>query len=68
MFGPLTRPENSRLLDLSRREFGVLVPVVVLIIIMGVYPRPFLKTMEASVARTMATVAAGTDAARRVGR
>ena len=53
MFGPVTRPENTGLMDLSRRELGVLLPVVVLIVLMGVYPRPFLRTMEASVERSL---------------
>ncbi len=58
MFGPVTRPENARVADLTRRELGVLVPVVLLIIIMGIYPRPFLRTMEASVERSLAGVKA----------
>ncbi|MFQ5352798.1 MAG: NuoM family protein, partial [Candidatus Binatia bacterium] len=48
-FGELDQPENLELEDLNRRELVILVPIVALIIIMGVYPRPFLRVMEASV-------------------
>jgi len=41
-FGPVTKPENESIRDLSKRELAVLVPLVALIIWIGVYPRPFL--------------------------
>jgi NADH-quinone oxidoreductase subunit M len=34
---------------MTKRELAVLVPVVIFIIWIGVYPKPFLKPMEASV-------------------
>ncbi len=49
MFGKLDKEENQRLPDLSRREIAVLVPIVVLIIFIGVYPNAFLKKMEPTV-------------------
>jgi NADH-quinone oxidoreductase subunit M len=49
VFGPVTHEENARLQDLTPREIAVLAPVVAMIVIMGVYPRPFLQTMEPSV-------------------
>ncbi len=49
IFGPLRHEENKQLHDLSRREIMVLAPVVAMIVIMGVYPRPFLATMKPSV-------------------
>jgi NADH-quinone oxidoreductase subunit M len=48
MFGEVTHEENLRLKDLSPREIFVLVPVVLVIAWIGVYPQPFLKRMEAS--------------------
>jgi NADH-quinone oxidoreductase subunit M len=54
MFGPLDKVENRVLEDLTRREIVVLAPLIALIFIMGVYPKPFLETMEASVATTLA--------------
>jgi len=49
IFGPVRHAENERLTDLTPREIAVLVPVVAMIVVMGVYPRPFLRTMEPSV-------------------
>jgi NADH-quinone oxidoreductase subunit M len=56
MFGPLTRPENQKLHDLSARELLVLAPIVVLIVIMGVYPQPFLSRMKPSIEHTLKKV------------
>lgn len=49
MFGPLTKPENQHMTDLSRIERAVLMPLLVMIVLMGVYPAPFLRRMEPSV-------------------
>ena len=46
LFNPLARRENSGLPDLNAREIGLLAPLVVLIILLGFYPRPFLDRME----------------------
>jgi NADH-quinone oxidoreductase subunit M len=48
MFGKLANPANQSLLDLSKREIAVLVPIVVFIVWIGVYPSPFLKSSAAS--------------------
>jgi NADH-quinone oxidoreductase subunit M len=48
-FGPITHPENQTLLDLNSRELLILIPVIALIVIMGVYPQPFLSRMKTSV-------------------
>ena len=40
MFGEVTRDENRQLADLSVRERAVLVPVLVLIVWLGVFPTP----------------------------
>jgi NADH-quinone oxidoreductase subunit M len=48
MFGEVTHEENRHLKDLNLREVVVLVPVVLVIVWIGVYPQPFLKRMEAS--------------------
>ncbi len=48
-FGPLDKARNGALPDLSVREQVVFIPIVVLIFVMGVFPRPFLKRMEPSV-------------------
>jgi NADH-quinone oxidoreductase subunit M len=49
MWGPLTKAINQTLKDLSHREIAVMVPLVVLMILMGLYPRPLLNRMEPSV-------------------
>lgn len=53
MFGEIDNPANLELEDVSRREFAILLPLIALIFVMGLYPQPFLKTMEASVERTL---------------
>lgn len=49
MFGPLDKPANQALTDLTRRELAVFAPLLVMIVVMGVYPRPFLRRMEPAV-------------------
>ena len=49
VFGPVRHEENNLLEDLRPREVAVLVPVVAMIVVMGVYPTPFLRVMEPSV-------------------
>ncbi|MFH0812374.1 MAG: NADH-quinone oxidoreductase subunit M [Pseudomonadota bacterium] len=49
MFGEVTNPKNKNLPDLSKRELLVLVPIVIMIIWIGIYPKPFLKPMEATI-------------------
>ena len=49
MFGKLDNPKNQTLTDLSLREIVVLVPIVLFIVWIGVYPKPFLSRMEKSV-------------------
>jgi NADH-quinone oxidoreductase subunit M len=53
MFGTVTHEENRGLSDLSRREVGLLVPVVLFIVWIGVGPTPFLQKMEPSVRATL---------------
>jgi NADH-quinone oxidoreductase subunit M len=54
VFGPLDDPANARLTDLTTREIVVLAPLLVLIVLMGVYPRPILQRMEPAAARMLA--------------
>src|SRR5439155_26244074 len=42
IFGPLKHAENKTLVDLSRREVVVFAPILALMLVMGLYPRPFL--------------------------
>ncbi len=49
MFGELTNPKNYNLKDLSAREVAVLVPLLIFVVWIGVYPNTFLAPMEPSV-------------------
>ena len=39
VFGKVTNPENAKLPDLNAREIGLMLPLLVLMLFMGVYPR-----------------------------
>jgi len=66
IFGPVTHGENRGLPDLSVREWAVLVPALVLIVWIGVYPAAFTGKTEASVRALIAQVE-GKAAGARVG-
>ena len=59
MFGEITKEENKALPDLSVREIATLIPIVAFCFWIGLYPAPFLKAMEASVANVIETVEKG---------
>jgi NADH-quinone oxidoreductase subunit M len=59
VFGKVTKAENDRLLDLNSRELGLLVPLLILMLFMGVYPRVFLDRSKASVEAIRARVSTG---------
>ncbi len=46
LFGEITNPKNNDLKDLNSREVFVLVPMVILIFWLGIYPKTFLKYLE----------------------
>jgi NADH-quinone oxidoreductase subunit M len=54
VFGEIRHEANRRLADLSLREWAVLVPVIVLIVWIGVYPVAFTDKTEATVAALIA--------------
>jgi NADH-quinone oxidoreductase subunit M len=56
MFGTIENPKNEKLLDLSGREFATFVPLIILAIWIGLYPKPFLDRLETSVQRVVARV------------
>src|SRR3990172_739581 len=49
MFGKITKPENEKLKDLNAREIITLIPMVILIFLMGIYPKLFFSKMDVSV-------------------
>src|SRR5688572_18409453 len=56
LFGQVNNPENARLSDLNRRETALLIPLLILMLFMGVYPRVFLDRSRASVEAIRARV------------
>ncbi len=56
MFGPVVHSVNQGLRDLTRREMWVFAPVLILIVVMGILPRPFLSRMEPAVTQLVSTV------------
>lgn len=50
-FGPLTNEKNKNLEDVKGRELAALLPLVVLVVILGVYPKPILKPVDKSVSQ-----------------
>jgi NADH-quinone oxidoreductase subunit M len=63
MFGAVTHEENRGLKDLNPREIVTLVPIIILIIWMGVFPQFFFKRMELSVQHYLYDVKARYEAA-----
>ena len=51
--GPVSKPENEGLKDLDGREIAILVPLAVLIVVLGIYPKPALDRIEPSVERIL---------------
>jgi len=56
MLGPLNKPANRTLADLSRRELALLLPIVWAIFWIGLYPHPLLVRTEHSVTALVAHV------------
>jgi NADH-quinone oxidoreductase subunit M len=50
-FGPLTHRENQGLTDLSLREFATVAPFLILVLVMGLMPQPFLDRINPSTER-----------------
>jgi NADH-quinone oxidoreductase subunit M len=70
MHGPAKEPGDERLRDLDRRELAYLVPIIILIVLMGLFPATVLRKMDASVARYLDSLKGGaavTEAAGRTG-
>ena len=49
MQGPIKNEKVRAFKDLNKREIGFLIPIVILMFWMGIYPKPFLRKMDTSV-------------------
>jgi NADH-quinone oxidoreductase subunit M len=57
VFGTKTSDANAKLSDLNLREFALVLPLLVLMLLMGVYPGPFLSRTRASIEATRRVLA-----------
>ncbi|MEE9132872.1 MAG: NADH-quinone oxidoreductase subunit M [Gemmatimonadota bacterium] len=48
VWNDVTIEENRKLLDLSRLELVIIIPLLIMIVLMGVYPKPFIDRIAAS--------------------
>jgi len=55
MHGPV-RAGNEHFADLSTREIAVMAPVLAIIVVLGVYPKPVLDVINPAVAATMESI------------
>lgn len=49
MFGELNVEKNGDLTDVNRTEIAALAPLFVLVFLIGLYPQPFIKSIEPSI-------------------
>jgi NADH-quinone oxidoreductase subunit M len=56
MFGELDNPKNQKLSDLNAREIGIMVPLIIMIFVMGIYPKPFIDKMDPAVKKLVSQV------------
>jgi NADH-quinone oxidoreductase subunit M len=49
MHGPITNDRVHNFKDINKREIAYLLPIIILMFWMGLYPQPFLRKMDASV-------------------
>ena len=67
LFGKITNRENAALKDLNLREVAILLPVLILILWIGIYPKPFLKLSAATTAHLIEVVKTRTTLTEVVG-
>jgi NADH-quinone oxidoreductase subunit M len=68
MHGTLADESHASLPDLSGREYAILAPILVAILVIGVFPRPFLDRIEPSAVKSIvcASPATGGSLVRRL--
>jgi len=56
--GPIRHEENRSLKDLTSLEILVLVPLIILIFVIGLYPQPFFHLMGPTVSKLVSSIQA----------
>ena len=56
MFGKIENPKNEKLPDLNLREIATFVPLIILAVWIGIYPKPFLERIAPTVNTVIARV------------
>jgi NADH-quinone oxidoreductase subunit M len=64
MFGTPDTPENQNMSDMNYREIGYMLPLVILMFWIGLYPRPYLNLMQPTVNHYVAQMQARQKAAQ----
>ncbi len=62
--GEVTNEKNRGLADLNRREIAIMIPLLILIFWIGLYPKPFLDLLAPSVEQLASTLQAAAVALR----
>ena len=59
--GPITHSENEKLVDIGPREIAILAPLAVIVLVIGIYPRPIFDRIQPSVDLILEHIEATTD-------
>ena len=65
-FGPITNDENRNIPEIAWNEVAAMVPLIVLMVWIGLYPNTFLRKMTPSVEQLLMTVEKGRESGRAV--
>jgi NADH-quinone oxidoreductase subunit M len=55
-FGAITNPKNEKLQDLTPREILTFVPLIIMALWIGIYPKPFFQILEQPVNQIVQTI------------
>jgi NADH-quinone oxidoreductase subunit M len=55
-FGTVTNPKNEKLHDLTPREILTFVPLIIMSLWIGLYPKPFFQILEQPVNQIVQTI------------
>jgi NADH-quinone oxidoreductase subunit M len=58
-FGTVTNPKNEKLPDLTAREIATFVPLIIMALWIGLYPKPFFQILEQPVTQISRSVQEG---------